>query len=118
MRIRLLTPVLLGLATGAIVMSCAPTDTRPDPPLAEVRPHVHEAHGDRRVDEYYWLRERKDPEVLEYLDAENEYAEAGLAHVADLRTTLFDEIVGRIREDDSTVPARGARTSFSTSSRR
>ena len=74
------------------------------PPVAAQRPHSIETHGDVRVDEYFWLREREDPEVIAYLEAENAYTEQMTAHLAPLRETLFEEIVGRIAEDDETVP--------------
>ncbi len=81
----------------------------PKPPVAATRPHVVTApHGARRDDPYYWLRDddRKDPAVIEYLDAENAYADALLAPLKPLRSVLYDEIVARIKPDDSTVPVR------------
>jgi oligopeptidase B len=65
---------------------------------------VHEAHGDRRVDEYAWLRERDDPAVIAHLSAENAYTEAMTAHTAALRERLFTEIVGRIQQTDTGAP--------------
>ena len=61
-----------------------------------------------RVDEYYWLRDdtRSDPEVLGYLEAENAWREAGMRHIQALAERLYQETVGRIRQDDSTVPYR------------
>jgi oligopeptidase B len=76
-------------------------------PRAEQRPHdVVSPHG-TRVDEYYWLRDdtRQDPAVLAYLEAENRYAEHVLAPLAPAQQLLYDEIVGRIRQDDASVPA-------------
>ncbi|MCY3970592.1 MAG: S9 family peptidase [Acidobacteria bacterium] len=87
--------------------SCsAPAPEPGEPPLAEPRPHELEIHGDVRIDEYYWLREREDPEVIAYLEAENAYLEGVMAHTEDLQETLFQEIRGRIVEDDSSVPYR------------
>ncbi len=80
----------------------------PRPPVADVRPHeVPSPHG-ARVDNYYWLRddERKDPDVLAYLKAENEYKDAVLAPVRALEDRLFDEIVGRLKKDESSPPYR------------
>ena len=77
-------------------------------PVAAQRPFVvHSPCGDR-VDPYYWLRddERRDPEVLAYLNAENAYREAALAPLAPLEDTLYAEIVARVKQDDSTVPFR------------
>jgi len=76
------------------------------PPRARIEPMELEAHGATRVDEYYWLRDRDDPEVVGYLAAENAYLEQAMAHTADLQETLFQEIVGRIKDDDESVPYR------------
>lgn len=76
------------------------------PPSATPRPRVLRAHGDERVDPWFWLCERDNPEVLDYLRAENEYTEAALAHTAALRDRLFTEIVGRVQETDVTAPVR------------
>lgn len=74
------------------------------PPTVEKKPQELEIHGDVRVDDYYWLRERENPEVITYLEAENDYVEASLADSAGLRERLFDEMRSRIKEDDSTAP--------------
>jgi len=76
------------------------------PPLAPQRPETLTAHGHSRQDPWYWLREREDPEVLAYLEAENAYTEEILAPLSDLRTTLFEEMKARILETDMSVPAR------------
>jgi len=78
----------------------------PQPPLAQQRDFVVEAPAGDRNDPWYWLRddERKDEQVIAYLEAENEYKEQMLAHLADEREALFEELKGRIKEDDSTVP--------------
>ena len=78
------------------------------PPVAAAVPELFEAHGHRRTDDYHWMRDdsRSDPQILAHLEAENAYTEAALAPTASLRETLFDEIVGRIKKDDSTVPYR------------
>ena len=76
------------------------------PPDAPKRPEVLVAHGDERVDEWYWLRDREDPEVIAHVEAENAWAAAQLAPTEALQRTLFDEIVGRIQETDLSVPAR------------
>ena len=74
------------------------------PPVARRVPHVHEAHGDRRPDDYHWLRDRDDPEVTAYLEAENAYTDAVMATSRPLQEKLFDEIVARIQETDLSVP--------------
>lgn len=63
-------------------------------------------HGDTRIDPWYWLRDRDDPEVLAYLEAENAYTEAAFAHTDPLRGQLFEEIRGRVQETDVSPPAR------------
>ncbi len=78
----------------------------PAPPIAEARPHeVVSPHG-TRTDEYYWLRDdtREDPEVIAYLEAENEYRDALMAPAESLREQLYEEIVGRIAKDDESAP--------------
>ncbi|OGS13676.1 MAG: oligopeptidase B [Elusimicrobia bacterium RIFOXYA12_FULL_57_11] len=77
-----------------------------EPPKAKKIPHKLEKHGQVRLDDYYWLKDRKDPEVLAYLNAENAYTEAVLKPSEKLRTTLFTEMKARIKQDDSTVPFR------------
>jgi oligopeptidase B len=76
------------------------------PPVARVVPTRLEKHGHVRVDDYYWLRERDNPEVIAYLEAENAYTEAVLADTKELRTALFEEIKGRIKQTDLSVPYR------------
>jgi oligopeptidase B len=76
------------------------------PPAAPRRPYVVSAHGDDREDPWYWLREREDPAVLDYLRAENVFTDAVLEPLDPLRTTLFEEMKARIKETDMSVPAR------------
>lgn len=75
------------------------------PPVAPRRPTVLSVHGDNRVDEWYWLRQRESPEVMGHLEAENAYTARALAHTEGLQQELYDEIVGRILETDLSVPA-------------
>jgi oligopeptidase B len=76
------------------------------PPRATKRPHTLTAFGHDREDPWYWLREREDPEVRAYLEAENSYTEQVLAPLDHLRTTLFEEMKARILETDMSVAAR------------
>ena len=78
--------------------------SRPDPPLAKSIPHQLEAHGQVRVDHYYWLNDRSNPDVIAYLQQENEYAKAQSQHTADFERTVFEEIKGRIKQTDLSVP--------------
>lgn len=74
------------------------------PPVAEKIKKELTIHGDTRVDNYYWLNERENPKVLEYLKAENEYKEAVMKHTEALQEKLYNEIVGRIKQTDMSVP--------------
>lgn len=76
------------------------------PPVCEKRPHRLEAHGDVRVDDYFWLNQREDPEVLAHLAAENAFTEARMAPTGALQEELFEELVSRIQESDVTVPVK------------
>ena len=75
-----------------------------NPPKAPFRPHQIEQHGHIRIDPYYWLRDRENEEVIDYLDAENMYTSSIMAHTEEFQNRLFEEIKGRIKEDDSSVP--------------
>ncbi len=86
-----------------------PGTSRPTPPVPARRPVELEAHGDVRIDDWYWLADKEDPAVIEHLVAENTYTEAVTAATADLRDQLFKEMVARIEETDLSVPARKGR---------
>jgi oligopeptidase B len=75
-------------------------------PIAEKRPHVMEIHGDRRVDDYYWLRDdsRSDPEILAYLEQENAWTAHESQASQTLHATLYEEMVGRLSPEESSVP--------------
>ncbi|TAG24386.1 MAG: S9 family peptidase [Cytophagia bacterium] len=75
-------------------------------PQAAKKPFEITAHGDTRTDDYYWLRERENPEVIAYLTAENAHTEAVLAPVKLFREALFEEMKARIKEKDESVPVR------------
>ena len=76
----------------------------PAPPDLEARPMELEAHGEVRVDPYYWVRERENPQMLAYLEAENGYLDAMMAHTEGFQQRLFEEMRGRIQEEDASVP--------------
>ena len=119
---RLMNLQRLNLAAGCALLLAAGCGDRsePDPmpasdqndnvmpPVADVRPYRVESPHGTRTDDYYWLRDddRDDPDVLAYLAAENAYKAAQLAPVNAVEEELFEEIVGRIKKDDSTVPSR------------
>lgn len=93
-------------ASVFIFLSCK--DSNPmneiQPPIAKVKDTILEMHGDKRVDPYYWLNDRENPEVIAYLEQENSYYQQMTAHTKELQQTLFEEMKSRIKEDDSSVP--------------
>ncbi len=76
------------------------------PPVAKKVPKVTEIHGEKLVDDWFWLRDKQNPEVKAYLDAENAYTDAVTKPGEALRQKLYDEAVGRIKETDLSVPYR------------
>ena len=74
------------------------------PPAAAMKPKELTEHGHKRIDNYYWLNERENPEVINYLKAENDYKDAIMADLKDTQEELFQEMKGRIKKDDATVP--------------
>lgn len=74
------------------------------PPKAKQQPHELKKHGDTRIDHYFWMNDRENPEVIDYLKAENAYCDAQMAHTKAFQKDLFEEMKARIKEDDSSVP--------------
>ena len=91
----------MAFALTAIISTPAAT-----PPVAKKVPHMQMLHGDKLGDEYFWLRERENPEVRKYLESENVYTDEVMKPTADLQKKLYDEMLGRIKETDLTVPYR------------
>ena len=77
-----------------------------EPPRAARRPKVMTKFGDRRVDDYFWLRDKSDPEVIAYLEAENAYARSVMKPLEGFREKLYREMLARIQETDESVPYR------------
>lgn len=73
-------------------------------PIAKIVPYEITTHGDTRIDNYYWLREKTNQEVIDYLESENEYTGEILTHTEELQKTLFEEMKGRIQETDEEAP--------------
>ncbi len=92
------------LATIALMNGC--TSDKPDYPAAAKQPVLLEKHGHVRSDDYFWLNERDDPEVIAYLEAENAYADRLLEPTAGLRQRLIDEMAARIKADETSAPYR------------
>ena len=76
----------------------------PNAPLAKQIPKNLTIHDDVRFDKFYWLNDRENPEVIDYLNKENDYYNAHTAHTKDFQVSLFEEMKSRIKEDDSSVP--------------
>ena len=74
------------------------------PPVARKIPQKLEKYGDTRIDDYFWLKDRENPNVIEYLEAENKYTDAGMAHTERFQDKLFEEIKDRIKQTDMSVP--------------
>ncbi len=96
------TILIVSIIAVCLLGACA--EESMSPPNVEKKARELEIHGDVRVDDYYWLRERENPDVIAYLEAENDYVKSSLADSAGLRERLFDEMRSRIKEDDSTAP--------------
>lgn len=90
---------------GLILAISACTNTqKPNQPVAKKIPKELTVHGDTRIDNYYWMNERENPEVIAHLEAENAYKEAVMAHTKPLQNKLFEEIKSKIKQDDKSVP--------------
>ncbi len=100
-----LRPVALVALTAIPLMSQTPQN-RPQPPAAARIPTESVLHGERRVDEYSYFRDREHPETIPYLERENAYTDVMTAHTKALENSIYDEIVARIKEDDNSVPVK------------
>jgi oligopeptidase B len=76
------------------------------PPIAKKIPVEIINHGDKRIDNYAWLKDKSNPEVIKYLEDENRYTESFMADTAGLQEKLYNEMIGRIKEDDTSCPYR------------
>ena len=94
------------LLATSVTSSPATAQTAPTPPVAPQRPHVHATFGVERSDPYFWIRERADPAVTGYLDAENAYTSARTAANTATEAAIYGEILGRIQQDDASAPVR------------
>ncbi len=93
------------LLTAIVVNGCdQKSKTSMKEPVAKKIEKVFEEHGQQRIDNYYWLNQREDPEVIAYLNAENDYTKEVLKDTEELQEKIFNEIVGRIKQTDMSVP--------------
>jgi oligopeptidase B len=105
------TPLFSFLFLSAIVGLTPPAPAQIDsgaakPPVAKKVPREETVHGDKRVDNYYWLRKKTDPAVRSYLEAENAYTQAVMKPTEKFQEALYKEILGRIKQTDLGVPYR------------
>ena len=94
----------LSIVVGLVAAPLAAQDLTP--PTATVKPKIDTLHGEVRTDNYFWLREKSNPEVISYLEKENAYTTARMKHTEALQQKLYDEMLGRIKETDVSVPFR------------
>ena len=98
------------LLFSLLIIACTNTtpEMKPDaslaPPIADQKTYQHKIHDDIRIDPYYWLNERENPEVIDYLERENDYYQKSTKHLIPLQDDLFKEMKGRIKEEDNSVP--------------
>ncbi|MDZ4203393.1 MAG: S9 family peptidase [Bacteroidales bacterium] len=97
---------LFFITLAALTFSCNSLQikTNTQMPIAEKIEKSLEIHGHTRIDPYYWLNDRENPAVIAYLEAENTYLEAMMSHTNGLQETLFEEMKGRIKQDDQSAP--------------
>ena len=90
--------LLIGIVL--FIMSCQNINP-PNPPVAEIIPtKIPATAKDTLIDNYYWMKDRKNPKVIEYLKAENAYTDAVMQHTQQLQEKLYQEMVGRLKETD------------------
>jgi len=93
-------------AIAFLLGSAWAADIAPAPPVAKRVEHTEARHGSTVVDNYFWLREKSNPDVIEYLKAENAYTEAMTANLKPFQDALYQEMLGRIKQTDLSVPYR------------
>jgi len=98
--------LLAAMASGAQALHASDIPEVQKPPMAKKVARVETLHGEKLADDYFWLRDRKDPEVKAYLESENAYADAFMKPTETLQTKLYEEMLGRIKETDLSVPYR------------
>jgi oligopeptidase B len=101
-----LLPASVVLVTVSLVQAPQAQAPAPQPPVATKVPHETRIHGVTLKDDYFWMREKSNPEVTSYLEAENAYTESVMAPTKALQETLYTEMLGRIKQTDLSVPAR------------
>ncbi|NNL81639.1 MAG: S9 family peptidase [Flavobacteriaceae bacterium] len=101
------TKYFLSLCVLIVTYSCkteTPMNPNESAPVAKKVEKKLEMHGDVRIDNYYWMNDREDQEVIDHLNRENDYLKKNMAHTEDFQNSLFEELKARIKEDDESVP--------------
>jgi oligopeptidase B len=88
----------------SLLLNACKKENKPMPPVAKKVPHEMTEHGNKRVDNYFWMNQRENPEVIAYLNAENTYTNAVMKHTEALQDKLYNEIKSKIKQDDQSVP--------------
>lgn len=105
---------ILSIVAAALMTACSSSEKEtvmmkqsdfPAPPVAEVIPDTFSNFGQTRIDNYYWLKDKNNPKVIDYLKAENAYTDTVMASTKVLQQTIYDEIIDRIKEDDESYPS-------------
>ena len=104
--------ILIGAMTLFSLSSCiTPKETKilkqtdfPTPPVAEIKPDTFTNFGQMRIDNYFWMKDKTNPKVIDYIKAENSYTDTVMASTKELQKKIYDEILGRMKEDDQTYP--------------
>lgn len=99
-----ITIFIFSITFAAACKTIKMSENTKKPPIATKIQKELSIHGDKRIDNYYWLNQRDNPEVIKYLNAENDYYKAMTKHTDAFQEALFDEIKSRIKEDDESVP--------------
>src|ERR1041385_8782012 len=97
--------MLYKLLIGICLTMSVPAKT-PKPPIAEKKPKEIVTHGDKRIDNYFWLREKTNKQVIAYLKAENKHADEVMRGTEKFEKNLYKEILGHLKETDETAPVR------------
>jgi len=95
---------LAAIGLGSWTRAAEPPQHVPTPPRAAIVPKVLEMHGEERLDDYFWLNDRNDPNVVTYLEAENAYAAAVMKPTLQLQARLYEEMAGRLKPDEESLP--------------
>src|SRR5512132_3085878 len=102
----MIVSLVLALGIRALLSAAPATVDLPRPPAARKMSKVDEVHGEKRQDDYFWLRRKEDPQVRAHLEAENAYTDSVMKPTEPLQQSLYSEMLARIKESDLTVPFR------------